>query len=385
VVSSMPRVWWCNQTRCWDDERPAGLVCSHTAATEGGMKFRRMVSEVRAGDITVHYRSGRWMSVVALSHAKTDPIEGIVDLAVYGVKGTVCWEQPGPGWRFEADYYDLATPIPKRAFIAELDKLAIHDGPIAPPGQIRQGYFMPFSVEGLRVLRRASTEDWPDWAGAVFSSSDMATDYYFFNTDGKSVFGPPRFHTLIENGLAVTSGDRSYGEQLGQLVPGDTLLMYQNRVGGVAVGTVKNRWDGKSYRDHLYYQSGDDLDEEGREYRIKVRWFLDLSDNPIEVQELRKILGTIPPRTLQKIVKGRDQLARIIADRLQEKSQPLRSQITPVSLTDDDIVAFLGGVLGLGLSEDRTAPDNLRRGSGDTIPNYWFGKGDIPRKGDIPK
>ena len=90
MVSSIPRVWWCNQTRCWDDERPAGLVCSHVAATESGMVFRRTVSKVRAGDITVHYRSGRWMTVVALSRAKTDAVEGIVDLKQYGVKGTVC-------------------------------------------------------------------------------------------------------------------------------------------------------------------------------------------------------------------------------------------------------------------------------------------------------
>ena len=151
MVSSISRVWWCNQTRCWDDERPAGLVCSHTAATPGGMKFRRTVNEVRPGDITVHYRSGRWTSVVALSRAMTDPIGGVVDLKQYGVKGTVCWEEPGPGWRFEADYYDLASPIPKSAFIEELDNLSIPDGPIAPPGQIRQGYFMPFSVDGLRI------------------------------------------------------------------------------------------------------------------------------------------------------------------------------------------------------------------------------------------
>jgi HNH endonuclease len=326
------------------------------------MVFRRTVSKVRAGDITVHYRSGRWMTVVALSRAKTDAVEGIVDLKQYGVKGTVCWEEPGPGWRFEADYYDLTKPIPKTAFIEELDRLSVHDGPIAPPGQIRQGYFMPFSVEGLGVLRRASTEDWPDWASALLASSNMTKDYYFFNTDGKSIGGPPRFQTLIDRGIAVTSGDRSYGEQLGQLAPADTLLMYQNRVGVVAVGTVEGPWDRKSYRDHLYYQSGDDVDEQGLEYRIKVKWFLDLSDYPIGVHELRKILGTIPPRTLQKIVKGREEVARIIANRLQEQSQQPQVQLAQVSMTDDDIVAFLGGLLGQGLSEDRAAPDNLRRG-----------------------
>jgi hypothetical protein len=45
-----------------------------------------------------------------------------------------------------------------------LNELEIEDGPIAPRGQIRQGYFMRFSVAGLRILRAASTEGWPEWA-----------------------------------------------------------------------------------------------------------------------------------------------------------------------------------------------------------------------------
>src|SRR5262249_48678700 len=159
--------WWCNQTRCWDDERPAGLVCSHIAASEGAMKFRRMVSEAREGDVTVHYRSGRWMSVVALSRAVADPVEGVVDLKQFGVTGRVCGQEPGPGWRFEAQYHDLSKPIPKSAVIEELNALGIEDGPIAPLGQIRQAYFMRFSAEGLRVIRRASAEVWPAWAEAA--------------------------------------------------------------------------------------------------------------------------------------------------------------------------------------------------------------------------
>ena len=131
------------------------------------MKYRRMVSEARAGDITVHYRSGRWLKIVALSRAMTDPVEGTVDLRQYGVTGRVCWEVPGPGWRFEAGYHDLERPILKSAFIEELNELEIQDGPIVAPGQIRQGYFMRFSIEGLRILRRASTEDWPEWAEAA--------------------------------------------------------------------------------------------------------------------------------------------------------------------------------------------------------------------------
>jgi hypothetical protein len=109
----------------------------------------------------------------ALSRALTDPVEGIVDLRRYGVTGKACWEQPRPGWSFEADYYDLARHLPKDEIIEGLNGLEIDDGPIASPGHIRQAYFMRFSAEGMRVLRRASTEGWPGWAEAA-----MAPQYW---------------------------------------------------------------------------------------------------------------------------------------------------------------------------------------------------------------
>src|SRR5262245_35751232 len=66
-------------------------------------------------------------------------------------------------------------------------------------------------------------------------SHDTTMDYYFYNTNSNQLIEPrPRFHTLITNGLAVTGGDRSYGELLSQLTPGDTLLMYENGIGVVA-------------------------------------------------------------------------------------------------------------------------------------------------------
>src|SRR5205809_6266320 len=122
------------------------------------------------------------MSVVALSRAMTDADEGLIDLREHGVTGTVCWQEPGHGWKFDADYFDLTSPIPKSAIIDELDGLEIEDGPIAPPGQIRQGYFMRFSNEGLSTLRGASTEDWPAWAEAACATRDSASAYYFYNT-----------------------------------------------------------------------------------------------------------------------------------------------------------------------------------------------------------
>ena len=70
-------------------------------------------------------------------------------------------------------------------------------------------------------------------------------NYYFYNTDTGSLVGPSRFHRLIEQGFAATGGPRRFGEQLGRLVEGDILLMYENRIGIVAIGEVAGRWDGE--------------------------------------------------------------------------------------------------------------------------------------------
>ncbi len=159
----MPRIWWCNQTRCWDEEHRAGLVCSDVEQTERGMKFRRMVRDVRAGDVTVHYRSGRWQSVVALSRAVTRAVKSKVDLGPYGGSERV-------GYSFKAEYFELNPPILKSEIIEELGELEIEDGPIVSRGQIRQGYFMPFSPEGLLIIRRAATaQDWPEWAESAIA------------------------------------------------------------------------------------------------------------------------------------------------------------------------------------------------------------------------
>jgi hypothetical protein len=96
------------------------------------------------------------MNIVALSRALTDPIEGMVDLSQYDVTGRDCWQQPGPGWRFEVEYFDLVTPIPKKAVIDELYSLNIEDGPIVRGGRVRQGYFTRLSLTETRATPAAS-------------------------------------------------------------------------------------------------------------------------------------------------------------------------------------------------------------------------------------
>ena len=127
--------------------------------------------------------------------------------------------------------------------------------------------------------------------------------YFFYNTDK----GQNRFHILIKRGIAATGGPRRFGIQLRQLRPLDVLLMYEDGIGIVAVGRVQEYWDGKKHTKILYYPSG-----EPHEYRIKVKWFLNLSNNPINVATIKEELGYHPRGAVRRIVKRHDEVERMI-------------------------------------------------------------------------
>jgi hypothetical protein len=127
--------------------------------------------------------------------------------------------------------------------------------------------------------------------------------FFFYNTDK----GQGRYHILIKRGIAVTGGPRKFGEQLAQLSPSDTLLMYEDGVGIVAVGRVREYWDGKKHRTILYYPP-----DESHEYRIKVRWLRDLSNSPIGVARIKEELGYTPRGAVRRIVKHREAVERMI-------------------------------------------------------------------------
>jgi putative restriction endonuclease len=169
-------------------------------------------------------------------------------------------------------------------------------------------------------------------------------DYFFYNTDAKSLRGEGRFRILIEQGFAATSGPRSFGEQLETLSPGDNLLMYENGLGVVAVGTVLENWDGKTHKPPLYYRPGDD--GFSHEYQIKVDWFLDLSQKPIALELLRQRFGSphYTPRGAisPKIVKWRSQVQRMIDE--QRTTTELAALTLPTNIT-----RFFADILGAKL------------------------------------
>jgi 5-methylcytosine-specific restriction endonuclease McrA len=152
-------------------------------------------------------------------------------------------------------------------------------------------------------------------------------DYYFYNNDAKSFHGRRRTNVLIDEGVAITGGPRSFGGQLAQLSPLDTLLMYEDGVGIVAVGNVREKWDRKSYRTPIYYVLGESLLKPEREYRIGVNWFLDLRATPISLQEVKKRLGYQPRGAVKKIVKRRSEIERIIAKHKSSRVSSLPEEV----------------------------------------------------------
>lgn len=138
--------------------------------------------------------------------------------------------------------------------------------------------------------------------------------YFFYNTDANSLSRKGRYPVLIQHRFAASSGPYTFGEKLGRLTPGDdTLLMYENKVGIVAVGTVCEHWDRATHQPPIYYQPGSGGFE--HEYRIGVHWFLDLSARPIGIDELRERVGYIPLGSLVRIVKHQAAIEQLIEER----------------------------------------------------------------------
>jgi hypothetical protein len=126
--------------------------------------------------------------------------------------------------------------------------------------------------------------------------------FFFYNTDDGE------YQKLIKRGFAVTGGPRKFGRQLGQLRALDTLLMYENGTGIVAMGRVREEWDRKAHTNVWYYP------DDPHEYRIRVKWFRDLSKNPISIAQLKRVLGYQPRWAVRRITKRAAEVQRLVRE-----------------------------------------------------------------------
>lgn len=110
-----------------------------------------------------------------------------------------------------------------------------------------------------------------------------AASVYLLNTDSKSLGGTSPHLIWLQSEHAYTAGDYTkYGERiLGKLHPGDIVFAYANTIGVVAIGFVKDRWDGRRYSENqvVYTEPYADV-----EYKIPVQWACNLERKPIPPQ-----------------------------------------------------------------------------------------------------
>lgn len=138
--------------------------------------------------------------------------------------------------------------------------------------------------------------------------------YFFINTDAKSLGFKSPHEKWFEYKMAFTGGDFTYGERLGWLSPGDTLLMWVNKVGVVGIGEVLEPWDGKTYlKNQLIYKKP----FEHKEYRISVEWS-DLRPNTITAPQIVNNIGWNPVGSVQRIKRDEEIIAALIAEHIKK-------------------------------------------------------------------
>ena len=149
-------------------------------------------------------------------------------------------------------------------------------------------------------------------------------NYWFYNTDAKAFRNETGAERLLKRGFAVTGGPQKFGNLLKRLTPGDSLLMYENLVGVLAVGTVKKRWDEVAHKKQWYYG-----DANSHEYRIPVDWYLDFTQSPIGYRELRNAIGYTPRGAIKKDLHKHEQIEQLIAEHYGKSKVPKRRNNKP--------------------------------------------------------
>jgi serine/threonine protein kinase/nucleoside phosphorylase len=144
----LPRIFWVNQGFNYEKEREGGYVRAPKKNSRGGeFPHWKRVSELKPGDLLVHYYSKRIRAL------------GRVTAEAFGTENSE--------WQAAVEYFPLKEPIAVEAIGDSLRLLQPPSGPITLKGSIKQGYLWDFTVEGLAFLRSLSLEQWPAWADTL--------------------------------------------------------------------------------------------------------------------------------------------------------------------------------------------------------------------------
>lgn len=186
------RVWWVNQDITYDDDQ-AVLWAPHKTKGDQTRYYHTNVSNVRTGDIIVHYADG---AIQGISRAKSDS---------YTLKNPYPGEDWGQdGYGAKIDFHSLHKAISKEVLNANLDSVlnrlkpfkGLH--PFDKKGGVKQGYLFEFGFHALAEIWLAHRDVYPDWIGPLLAGFDTAlptsstktTTMHPFATN-RIYYGPP--------------------------------------------------------------------------------------------------------------------------------------------------------------------------------------------------
>ena len=78
------------------------------------------------------------------------------------------------------------------------------------------------------------------------------------------------------------------------------------------LGKFKKNGTGKVIENLYTISLGQSFLKVANEYRIEVKWFLDISDSPLSVKELKDRIGYIPRGAVTPFIKWRHEIEKII-------------------------------------------------------------------------
>lgn len=116
------------------------------------------------------------------------------------------------------------------------------------------------------------------------NTHDRIHKTYFINTDAKSNNGVSYHDAWIARGLAVTSGAEKYKSTLEVINRGDTLLLWANEIGVVAIGTM---FDDAPTTVLAGQGDGTVSATEEWEFHRRVAWYGDLRHHPVLSKEVK--------------------------------------------------------------------------------------------------
>jgi len=111
----------------------------------------------------------------------------------------------------------------------------------------------------------------------------------------------------------VTSGGPEFLEKIKRPKRGDTLLLWVNKIGIVAAGTVLDD------APVIVYRGGGVVSpNEPEEYHRMVRWYADLRSTPVSSAEVVVFHGTNPRQAFGALNKGKEAILALIASRVEK-------------------------------------------------------------------